>query len=117
MTSADEAMAKLAEFTKYVEGRFPVGPPSSMRRAVTGEDHVEFAPHLKKEGDVRFAFPSADEAIAEAKKAFDEYAATRLDGVLYWRWRPELEYRSRDGGWFFYMRLLISDKPPQTKES
>jgi hypothetical protein len=117
MTTAQEATARLADFTKYVESRFPIGRPSVSRFAATGEDHVEFAPHLKKEGEVRFAFPSADEAISVAKKDFDDYAATRGDGVLYWRVKPELEYRSQDGGWLFYMRLLISDKPPQTKES
>lgn len=68
--------------------------------SVTGEGFTELvSPNSKP-------FPSDQEAYDEALAAFRSYAATRAGGTLYWRVYPEID-RGR-----FYMRLLISDKPP-----
>lgn len=122
---AKEAEAKLAEFDAYVRGRFPdqvemvydhagkvsftAHPVISL--AATGEPYTEL-PIL--EHRTRALPKNIDDAVAQMRRAFDDYADGKC-GTLYWRVKPEVEfYKGR--GWMFYLRLLISDKPPLKKE-
>jgi hypothetical protein len=51
---------------------------------------------------------SEAQAFEDARVAFHDYAKDR-PGKLYWRVRPEIA--EGKGGWKYYMRLLISEKP------
>jgi hypothetical protein len=129
-----DAAQALIELASYIEDRFPcvvdmTHNESAVRFvsvwkpqfAPTGETYVEFTPHRTPEGGLRADYRSAQEVIAAAKDQFDAYAADKPEGsTVYWRIKPEidcLKAGKNAGCWMFYMRLLISDKPPQTKES
>jgi hypothetical protein len=74
-------------------------PQHGISLSVTGQPFREF---VKSAGQ---PFDTEQEGYNAAMVAFRAYAKGRK-GVLYWRVYPEIE-RGR-----FYMRLLISDKPP-----
>lgn len=95
----------LVDLKAYIEGCFPPGESTAAALAVTGEPYVTFAN----------TGPTAEDAINFARDAFDAYAEGKT-GKVYWRVGPELEMKFQNpaakvGSWWFYMRLLISNKP------
>ncbi len=81
-----------------------VGAPTNWHLSVTGEPYVEVN---ELASDVKAAFRSA-------LSWFKSYAEDR-NGVLYWRVKPQLEWSEDKTRCRFYMRLLISDTPPDPK--
>jgi hypothetical protein len=79
------------------QDQFHPRPPTWL--SPTGEPFVELTNPLRK------PLASDDECYHTALELFRVYAHGR-PGTMYWRVYPEIE-RGR-----FYMRLLISDKPP-----
>lgn len=126
----DRAAQAIDDLMKHLSARFPdqVELPRDghvvtfsakpvVAVAPTGEPYVEFAPHVTAEGTERKLFHTVEDVVSAAREEFDAYAALR-SGKLYWRIKPEVQFiQGERPGWMFYMRLLISDKPPQTKES
>ena len=120
--SAQAAPASLDELVSYIESRFPVGEPTSSMLAVTGEEYVEICGRpvigAGSEGYLCATFSSKRSAIEAAVLDFEKYAADKAGGTIYWRTKPELdEYKGRakrlkQYPWRYYMRLLISSKPP-----
>jgi hypothetical protein len=123
MTPAEQANDALTMLNEHISRLFPdqVAPPPrgdavdpanppKLSVAPTGERYTEIVP-IK----TRIGAPTAMAVARLMIAAFDEYAAGR-SGVLYWRVEPEIQQYFHLG-WKGYMRLLISDKPPQPKES
>lgn len=98
-----------------IEKLFPVGQPTSMYLSVTGEPYVEITSagrHEEGVADIK-RFSTGEAAYSGALTAFTQYAEGK-SGVLYWRATPEIE--RYQGGFAFYMRCLISDKPVLAKD-
>lgn len=102
VTTAESAHA-VVELLAYIESRFAVGPERHGYLSATDE------PYIVLSG----GFGPLPQILESAKSQFDAYASERK-GVLYWRVRPEFEENKM--GWRFYMRLLISDKSPETQK-
>lgn len=111
-------MNTVADLTRYIESRFPVGAPTDRALSVTGEPYVVIGhedsdkyPHVPgviREGAVRTDIGwCEDEVVGAARAAFDRYAEDK-SGTLYWRIKPALEWYG--GRCIVYMRLLISAK-------
>lgn len=97
-----DSARQLLAFMDYIERRFPVGAdydPKKPGHAPTGEPYQEITVTKKR---------TEEEAIKEAREAFDKYAESR-EGMLYWRVKPEIDHND-EREWGAYMRLLISDK-------
>ena len=109
--------------TDVIEGRYPVGTPTEWHRSVTGEPYVSVGsqadgktsvPGTVDEGKAREVALDAETAYWSALSSFESYAEDRK-GVLYWRVKPRLEWSDDKSRCMFYMRLLISDTPPEPK--
>lgn len=110
-------MNTVADLTRYIESRFPVGEPTQRALSVTGEPYVvighedsdkPLVPGVIREGETRGDIGwCEDEVVGAVHAAFDRYAEDK-SGTLYWRVKPALEWY--DGRCIVYMRLLISDK-------
>jgi len=91
----------------YCESKIAIGEPTATGFSVTGEPYDVLS---------MLGAASRDAALEAAKREFDRYlAAADPDSKLYWRIIPEIgenSYSSKRASWGFYMRLLISDKPP-----
>lgn len=103
----DEEATALRE---YCEAKFPVGPSTDRRTSVTGEPYVELALSWSD------GYPTPTIARQAAITVFNQYAEGK-EGTLYWRVPPEIAYGEKQQKFAYYMRLLISSKPPITKES
>lgn len=86
----------------YCESRWPIGLESRRYFSCTGE------PYIVLQGGGYNS--SAESARMAAQKAFDKYAEGK-SGTLYWRVVPEIGMH-RNGYYVYYLRLLISEKPP-----
>lgn len=62
------------------------------------------------------AYPTPAVARQAAITVFNQYAEGK-EGTLYWRVPPEIAYGEKQQKFAYYMRLLISSKPPITKEN
>ena len=87
-----------------IEARYPVGISTDWHLSVTGEPYVE----------VNELAPDVNGAFGSAMLWLKSYAKDRK-GVLYWRMKPQLEWSEDKTRCRFYMRLLISDTPPDPK--
>lgn len=105
-----ECQRQAAVVRSYCESRFPVGPHADRMRSVTGETFTELA-HAWPEG-----YGSIEEAAVSAMAAFQKYAEGK-SGTLYWRIPPEIAYGPKQKKFAYYMRLLISEKPPITTKA
>jgi hypothetical protein len=116
VTTADARA--LMSLIDYIEGRFRcVEMPSALLRTSTAHPPgtaVTLEPFTQLTSTDWAS--SRDEVIAAARAAFDAYAKDKV-GTLYWRVPPEIaegkDFATGQGGWRFYMRLLISDKAAQ----
>lgn len=122
-------MKTVADLQAYCESRFPVGEPTTWALSVTGEEYVVIGeeegpaddlwlPGIVKEGKKQSLGFSPEDALWSALACFAAYAEDK-NGVLYWRWAPELELDLASNRWRVYMRCLISDKParPEFRDS
>src|SRR3990167_309503 len=103
----------IAELITAMESMFPIGAPTTICWAVTGEPYISFCM-----GGVRAE--GADHEILGKNETvmvkcfwlhFLEYARGR-DGVLYWRWKPTISESDSYGLSKISARFLISNKPP-----
>lgn len=94
----------------YCESRFPIGPSTTRMLSVTGETYTELAVRWSEGSE------TAEKAREAAQVSFDKYASDKI-GTLYWRVQPEIVFGIKQRLFAYYMRLLISDKPPIIKES
>ena len=90
--------------TEVIERGRAVGTPTNWHLSVTGEPY----------GEVNELAPDVDMAFQSVMSWFKTYAKDRK-GVLYWRMKPQLEWSEDKTRCRFYMRLLISDTPPDPK--
>jgi hypothetical protein len=114
----------VALLTEWIERQFPIGQPTRIYRAVTGEHYVTIGqsltpssqPGVVDQGEPREVGLDEESACMSAASAFADYAKGRT-GVLYWRAKPELVWGFGARRCVAHMRLLISDKPPIHKET
>lgn len=110
----------IKELTDAIEGRFPVGPSTTSRLSVTGEEYVTIGSQYDKEmmgapgtvdecesQDIAF---DEQTACMQAYICFGDYAEER-NGILYWRIKPQLDWNNDNSRCVAYMRCLISGKP------
>lgn len=97
--------------TRHMERRFPVGDGTCRYLSVTGEPYIVLAiGGIKPEGEG----PKSEGQVTHAsacdafKAEFDRFSA-RMEGVLYWRRKPE--YSDDAGRFQVTARFLISSKP------
>ena len=91
----------------YCESKIAIGGPTAVGLSVTGEPYDIL---------LMTGAASREAALEAAKREFDRYLADATpNSKLYWRIPPEIGENSSNSeraSWGFYMRLLISDKPP-----
>ena len=114
-------MFEASDLIAAIEARFPVGESTDGRLSVTGEAYVSIGepsgalvsaiPGTVDEGQARELAFDEETAYFSALSSFRDYAECRV-GTLYWRIKPRLEWNDGRTRCAYYMRLLISDKPP-----
>jgi hypothetical protein len=113
-----------AKLKAACEEGFEIGEGTSMRWAVTGEPYVTIGSQLGSlpaepgtvdEGAPRELAFDQETAYVLALSCFKTYAEGRV-GKLYWRWGPTFETFPEERRCRFYLRCLISDKPPLPKD-
>lgn len=99
-----------AGMVRHAEKRFPVGRPTTVYKAVTGEPYVTLTDAgIRAEGELLLGGQPAQAQASDAWKAsFDSLYP--VGGVLYWRHKPTLEQDPSDKSWHVYSRLLVSSK-------
>lgn len=100
-----------AELLAAINVVLPVGEPTEISRAVTGEEYVEYAlatPAVKE--------PEKRLVSVAWKNFFTQYVDTPPGARIYWRLEPEIsqwrsEWTDERGMMKIYMRYLISALP------